>query len=67
VTNPQTEHKAAFASYVHEDGDHVTKMSGALEAASIPVWRDKEKLGPGDSWKAKIRDAIRSGSMVFPA
>ena len=38
-----------------------------LEAAQIPYWRDRDALGPGDAWKAKIREAIRDGSLVFLA
>ncbi|WP_309136356.1 toll/interleukin-1 receptor domain-containing protein [Nocardioides campestrisoli] len=38
-----------------------------LEAAKIPYWRDRKDLGPGDAWRAKIREAIRSGSLVFLA
>ncbi len=32
-----------------------------------PYWRDRTSLGPGDAWKAKIREAIRGGSLVFLA
>lgn len=38
-----------------------------LQAAQIPYWRDKDSLWPGDDWKAKIRQAIRSNSLVFLA
>jgi hypothetical protein len=57
--------KHVFVSYVHEDGDDVDQLCTVLEAAQIPYWRDRKSLGPGDAWKAEIRRAIRSGSLVF--
>lgn len=59
--------KHVFVSYVHEDSADVDKLCRVLEAAQIPYWRDRKSLGPGDAWKAKIREAIRGGSMVFLA
>jgi TIR domain len=61
------EQKHVFVSYVREDSDKVDRLCRALEAAHIPYWRDRTSLGPGDAWKAKIRNAIRDGSMVFLA
>lgn len=59
--------KRVFVSYVREDSDAVDDLCAVLEAAKIPYWRDRNDLGPGDAWRAKIREAIRSGSMVFLA
>jgi len=59
--------KHVFVSYVREDSDHVDQLCAVLEAAQIPYWRDRKDLGPGDAWRAKIRDAIRNGSLVFLA
>lgn len=59
--------KHVFVSYVREDSDAVDSLCAVLEAAQIPYWRDREALGPGDAWKAKIREAIRDGSLVFLA
>lgn len=59
--------KHVFISYVHEDSDQVDGLCAVLEAAQIPYWRDRKDLGPGDSWKAQIRAAIRDGSLVFLA
>ncbi|MFC8230622.1 toll/interleukin-1 receptor domain-containing protein [Streptomyces sp. NPDC057287] len=59
--------KHVFISYVHEDFDQVDSLCTVLEAAQIPYWRDRKDLGPGDAWKAKIRTAIRDGSLVFLA
>ncbi len=61
----QGQGKHVFVSYVREDNTEVDKLCAVLEAARIPYWRDRNDLGPGDAWKAKIREAIRSGSVVF--
>ena len=36
-----------------------------LESAGIAVWRDREKLWPGDEWRSRIRDAIAVNAVVF--
>jgi TIR domain len=59
--------KHAFISYVRENNAEVDRLCKVLDAAGIPYWRDRSALGPGDAWKVKIRDAIRSGSIVFLA
>jgi hypothetical protein len=59
--------KRVFISYVREDSDQVDGLCSLLEDAGIPYWRDKSDLGPGENWKIKIREAIRSGSLVFLA
>jgi hypothetical protein len=61
------EGKHVFVSYVHEDDTEVDQLCAVMEAAQIPYWRDRKSLGPGDAWKAKIREAIRGGSLVFLA
>lgn len=63
----QGDGKHVFVSYVHEDDTDVDQLCAVLEAAKIPYWRDRKSLGPGDGWKAKIREAIRGGSLVFLA
>lgn len=59
--------KHVFVSYVREDSDAVDSLCAVLEAAQIPYWRDRSALGPGDAWRAKIKQAIREGSLVFLA
>lgn len=59
--------KHVFISYVREDSDRVDGLCAVLDAAQIPYWRDRKDLGPGDAWRAKIRAAIRDGSLVFLA
>ena len=56
-----------FVSYVREDSEAVDRLCEVLTAAGIPYWTDRTSLAPGDAWKAKIREAIRSGSLVFLA
>ncbi len=56
-----------FVSYVRENGAEIDQLCRVLDAARIPYWRDRNSLGPGDIWKAKIRDAIRRDALVFLA
>lgn len=63
----QADGKHVFISYVREDTEAVDALCKVLEASGIPYWRDRTSLGPGDAWRAKIREAIHSGSMVFLA
>lgn len=64
---PEPEGKHVFVSYVREDSAAVDELCKVLEAAGIPYWRDRKDLGPGDAWRAKIREAIRGESLVFLA
>ena len=57
----------AFISYVREDADEVGILQRTLEAAGVPVWRDTDDLWPGDTWRAKIREAITHDALVFIA
>jgi TIR domain len=59
--------KHVFISYVREDAGPIDDLCRTLDAAGIPYWRDVKDLWPGDQWKAVIRDAIRSGALVFLA
>lgn len=61
------EGKHVFISYVREDTEQVDLLCTALDAAGIPYWRDVKDLWPGDQWKSVIREAIRSGTLVFLA
>ena len=55
----------AFLSYVREDSDAVDRLQHVLEAAGIPVWRDKANLWPGEDWRTRIRRAITDDSLAF--
>lgn len=59
--------KHAFISYVREDSERIDKLCKMLTAASIPHWRDRADLGPGDMWKSKIKEAISGNSLAFLA
>jgi hypothetical protein len=56
-----------FISYVREDSAAVDGLQAILESAGIPVWRDTDSLWPGEDWRARIRDAIKHGTLVFIA
>ena len=57
----------AFISYVHENSRKVDHLQRTLESAGIRVWRDIDDLRPGEDWRAKIREAISQGALVFIA
>jgi tetratricopeptide (TPR) repeat protein len=59
--------KHAFLCYFPEDGPAVDRLQAALEAAGVRVWRDTEKLLPGEDRRAKVRQAITGCAMVFVA
>ncbi|MEU5259714.1 toll/interleukin-1 receptor domain-containing protein [Amycolatopsis sp. NPDC021455] len=61
------EAKHVFVSYVREDEERVDKLCAALTAAQIPYWRDRTSLAPGDQWRQKVREAIRSEALIFLA
>ena len=56
-----------FLSYVREDAKRVDRLQEILEGAGVSVWRDTEDLWPGQNWKARIRQAITTDSLVFLA
>ncbi len=62
---PQQGH--AFISYVREDSGAVDALQRSLEAAGVPVWRDRASLWPGEDWRAKIKEAITRDALVFIA
>ncbi|MCW4353418.1 toll/interleukin-1 receptor domain-containing protein [Hoyosella sp. YIM 151337] len=59
--------KHVFISYVREDKDEVDKLCTVFDAVNIPYWRDLKNLEPGDAWKTRIREAIRSKALIFLA
>lgn len=56
-----------FISYRHEDSAEIEALQARLDAAGIPVWRDKAALQPGEDWRARIRRAITDDALVFLA
>jgi hypothetical protein len=56
-----------FISYIREDSIEVDRLQRLLESAGVRVWRDTADLWPGEDWRVKIRQAIRSNTLVFLA
>lgn len=54
-----------FISYAKEDSDAATRVYTRLRELGIDVWFDMESLLPGEHWKAKIAEAIRSSDFVI--
>lgn len=48
-------------SYSREDSEFVDRLVGALEAAGVGVWIDRQSISSGD-WEAKIEAAITTAS-----
>src|SRR5271168_2571341 len=55
----------AFISYARDDSARVDRLQRILAGSDIPVWRDTEKLWPGQDWRAQIRAAITGDALVF--
>lgn len=51
-----------FVSYVREDSTEVERLTAALRELGVPIWRDKDRLRPGDHWKFRISEAIKEGN-----
>jgi HEAT repeat protein len=49
---------AIFISYASEDLPSVAQLVAGLEAEGLPVWFDKNRLKPGDSFNPKIEQYI---------
>jgi len=47
-----------FVSYARADSALVDQIVGALEDAGLAVWIDRREVQPGDSFLAKINDAL---------
>lgn len=67
IVNRMSPTPHAFISYVSEDAEQVDELCSVLQSAGIPYWRDRQDLGPGDTWQQRIKEAIRSDSLVFIA
>ena len=57
----------AFISYTREDKESVDRLQQLLENAGIRVWRDTNRLWPGEDWGLRIREAITDGALAFIA
>lgn len=54
-----------FISYCRADSSYVAKLVPFLEAASIPVWIDRD-LDYGDRWGAVIREQVDTCGVFLP-
>jgi TIR domain-containing protein len=57
----------AFISYAHEDMDQVDGLCNFLSSQGIAIWRDRDRLWPGDDWQAQISRAIKNHALAFVA
>jgi hypothetical protein len=54
--------KHVFVSYVRQDSDLVDRLCATIEKSGVQVWRDRDKLEPGEFWQDSIRRAISEGA-----
>lgn len=57
---------AVFISYSRQDGDAAARLAGALKAAGVEVWFDRDELKPGDAWAHAILQGIQNCSLFIP-
>jgi hypothetical protein len=57
--------KTVFLIYAHADKETVRRLNGRLLRDGIHVWRDAEKLQPGQNWQAEIRKALLKSDLVI--
>lgn len=51
-----------FLSYRREDKERVERLYQELVSRGIDVWRDTDRLVPGERWRDRIRNAIEKGA-----
>jgi hypothetical protein len=56
-----------FLCHVREDAGEADLLQQVLERAGIGVWRDTERIQPGEDWRLKIRTVIATRSVAFLA
>lgn len=54
-----------FLCYASEDAKQVGDLSQCLWEDSVVTWLDRKDLLPGDSWKARIEEAIERADRVI--
>ena len=58
--------KRIFFSYGHDGNQElVDRFKEDLEARGHRVWKDCERIGPWDDWKAKITEGIHESQMAI--
>jgi len=63
---PKMPNEAIFISYAHEDIDFVRTLKGALDAAGLNVWFDKDQLMAGGDWEDQIERNLRNSILFLP-
>jgi nucleoside phosphorylase len=66
-TPPDKSTDHVFLSYDHDDAAAVDRIQAALETADLQVWRDTDRLLPGQDLRSTIRTAISGNTFVFIA
>ena len=57
---------AVFISYSRQDGAAAERLAGALTAAGVEVWFDRNDLQAGDAWALAILQGIQHCSIFIP-
>lgn len=65
--SPEQPKGHVFVSYVRDDTGRVDRLTKLLTDAGIEVWRDRDKLWPGQDWRHEIQKAIEHNSLAFLA
>ncbi len=50
-----------FLSYMSENGTEAARLARALTQRGVEVWRDKDRLRPGQRWADEVRKGIQEG------
>lgn len=56
---------SVFISYAREDGEHAQKLCSELKSLGVDPWLDRDKLLPGQKWRAEIEFAIRKADFFI--
>ncbi len=57
---------AIFISYAREDAVAADRIAEALRSHGLEVWFDQNELRGGEAWDQKIRNQIRTCSLLIP-
>ncbi len=58
--------KAVFLSCTPDDDAVARRLAGALQAAGIEVWFERDELRGGDEWNRTIRRQVRECALFVP-
>ncbi len=54
-----------FLSYASEDKAKVTSLASSLRKHNLDVWRDKDRILPGQNWEEEIHKALEEADIVI--